>query len=64
MKLFERNPAIRQGQFLWMEKDAQSDYLTCLKGRIASGFYYSEQVIGKIVEELAPAFNDDADRAT
>ena len=64
MKTFERNPALRQGQFLWRDKDGQSDYLANLKSRIAAGFYFSDNVIGRIVDDLAPAFNDDAERST
>ena len=61
MKTFERNPALRQGQFLWREKDAQAEYVTRLKLKIANGFYFSDKVIGRIVDDMAPVFSEDSD---
>ncbi len=61
MKTFERNPALRQGQFLWRDKDSQAEYVTRLKAKIANGFYFSDQVMGKIVDEMAPVFAEDVE---
>lgn len=53
-----RNPALRQGQFIWMDEGPKNRYIEKLKKKINSGFYSSENVISKIVEEIAPVVND------
>ena len=58
MKTITRNPAIRQGQFLWMDSECKENYLKNLKQKISDGFYFSDRVISKIVEEIAPALED------
>ncbi len=58
----QKNPAIRQGQFLWMDKTGQKHYLSSLKKKIEEGYYYSEKVISRIVEEIAPVMNDIVDQ--
>lgn len=58
MNLHELNPAIRKGQFLWMEPASRSQYLQNLKNKIAAGYYYSDKVISQVVDELAPVIDD------
>ena len=57
----QKNPAIRQGQFLGMDKPAQRNYLSSLKKKIEDGYYFSEKVISRIVEEIDPVMNDVVD---
>jgi len=57
----QRNPAIRQGQFLWMDEPAKRSYLSSLKKKIEEGYYHSEKVISRIVEEIAPVVDDIVD---
>lgn len=52
------NNSSRRGQFLWMENSAQEKYVDQLKEKIKNGHYFSEQIITKIVEELAPVMAD------
>lgn len=61
MKTSSPNPSLRQGRFLWMDEPDQRKYLTELKKKIADGFYSSDKVISRIVEEIAPVLNEIAD---
>ena len=61
MSALKRNPSMRQGQFLWMEENSREKYVTNLKDKIDKGFYFTEQVISKIVEEIAPVLNESAE---
>lgn len=56
-----KNPALRQGQFIWMDEGPKNRYIEDLKRKIKNGFYSSEKVIAKIVEEIAPVVNDTLD---
>lgn len=58
MEIQLRNPAIRQGQFIWMDDGPRSRYIKDLKEKIRKGFYSSDKVINKIVDEIAPVLND------
>jgi hypothetical protein len=49
---------VRKGQFLFLEKPEQERYLTALCKKISNGFFYSEQILSSIVDELAPVIND------
>lgn len=53
-----RNPALRRGQFIWMDEGPRKNYIDELKKKISNGFYSSDKVISKIVEEIAPVLND------
>jgi hypothetical protein len=53
------NPNIRKGQFLWKEDDERRAYVDDISRKISSGYYYSDKVIGEIVDELAPVFSDE-----
>ncbi len=46
--------SIRKGRFLWMEGQAKEEYILSIKRRIESGYYFSESILVKIVDELAP----------
>ncbi len=58
MQIPKKNPAMKQGQFLWMDEPAKSNYLATLKKRIDEGFYFSEQVVMHIIDEIAPVIDD------
>ena len=53
---------IRKGRFLGLEKEEQRRYLEKLKTRISDGYFFSDTIIGKIVDEIAPALDDAVDR--
>ncbi|MBD3316242.1 MAG: hypothetical protein GF344_10675 [Chitinivibrionales bacterium] len=55
----DHNPNIRRGQFLWREQSEREEYLAKIHRRIAGGFYSSDRIIEKVVDELAPVFCDD-----
>lgn len=46
---------IRKGRFLWMDEEGRHRYVRKVKERIASGYYFSNTIIGQVVDELAPA---------
>lgn len=52
------NPQIKKGQFLWKDELSKQKYLNSLKKKIAEGFYFSDKVISRVVEEIAPAFDE------
>ena len=49
---------LRRGQFLWMDQAAQRRYLQNLKRRIAEGYYDSDRVFSKVVEDIAPVLEE------
>jgi hypothetical protein len=49
----------RKGKFLWMEPRAKENYLDALKKKIAEGYFYSDKILSKVVDELAPVLNDN-----
>ncbi|MBN1984124.1 MAG: hypothetical protein JW795_21520 [Chitinivibrionales bacterium] len=61
MKTAPRNSSLRQGKFQWMDEDSKQKYIEELKKKISDGYFYSERVIGKLVEELAPVFSDSVE---
>lgn len=58
MKTPTRNPAMRQGKFLWMNEQSKKNYISLVKKRIADGYYFSEKIIIRIVDDIAPVFDD------
>jgi len=56
------NPHVRKGRFLWMEAEARAKYISDLKNRIGAGYYFTDQIVDKIVEEIATVVNDAVDR--
>ncbi len=55
------SPKIRSGRFLWMDDKSKKRYLTVLNKKIADGFYTSDRILSRIVDEMAPVFNDFLD---
>lgn len=51
--------SIRKGKFLWMEPGAKENYIDTLKKKIADGYFYSDKILSKVVDELAPVLNDN-----
>jgi hypothetical protein len=58
MNLQQQSTALRKGQFLWMDPAARNDYLQKLRKRISEGYYYSERIFSKVVDEIAPVFEE------
>jgi hypothetical protein len=52
------NPQIKKGQFLWKDETSRKKYLIVLKKKIADGYFNSDRVISRIVEEIAPVFRE------
>lgn len=50
--------SIKRGRFLWMESLAKEEYVASLKIKIESDYYFSESVLTKIVDELAPVISE------
>jgi hypothetical protein len=58
MKSGNDNPNLRRGQFIWRDEASQKRYVESITGRIQAGYYSSDKVLSKIVEELAPALSE------
>lgn len=54
MEPHQKNSANRRGQFLWMDPEDQHAYLNILKHRISEGYYFTERVFTRIVDDIAP----------
>jgi len=52
---------IRMGRFLWLDEKAQKSYLLGLNKKIAEGYFTSDQILTRIVDEMAPVFNDSVE---
>ncbi|NLL14731.1 MAG: hypothetical protein GX267_15110 [Fibrobacter sp.] len=50
--------SIKKGRFLWMESPAKEKYVASLKKKVESGYYFSELILTKIVDELAPIISE------
>jgi hypothetical protein len=48
----------RKGQFLWMDPPARNNYLQNLKAKISEDYFFSESVLSKIVDDLAPIIDE------
>jgi hypothetical protein len=53
------SPNIKTGRFLWMNEKSRMQYLAALQKKISEGYYCSENTLAKVVEELAPIFNEN-----
>ena len=53
---------VRKGRFLWLDEPTKKRYLNRLKRKIEDGYFFSDIIIGRIVEEIAPAVEDALDR--
>ncbi len=56
------SPNIRKGRFLWMDKHSQGRYLSQLRRKIEAGYFQTEEILDRIVDEIAPAINDSVER--
>ncbi len=54
----KESPNIRTGRFLWMETSDRKRYLSDLRNRIDRGFFFREEIVVKIVDDIAPVIND------
>jgi hypothetical protein len=43
-----------------MDPETQAEYLKNLKLRIDTGYYYSDTIVTKVVDELAPVLDEYA----
>jgi hypothetical protein len=59
MKERSESPKIKAGRFLWMNENSRSQYLAALQKKISEGYYFSENTLATVVEELAPIFNEN-----
>jgi hypothetical protein len=55
------SPNSRAGRFLWMDEKARKRYLAVLNKKIAKGYFSSDPILSKLVEDMAPVFNDFLD---
>jgi len=53
-----------KGRFLWRDTKYQHCYVQELKQKISIGFFYSDEVLQKIVDQLAPAINESVENST
>lgn len=53
--------AVRRGRFLWMDKTSREKYLADLTRRIANGHFFSDAILTRVVDELAPVLSDAVD---
>jgi hypothetical protein len=60
----KNSPNIRTGRFLWMEEKAKKRYLTVLRKKITEGYFSSNRILIRLVDEIAPVFNDSLDGNT
>ncbi len=58
------NPSLKTGRFLWMDEQARREYVASLHKKIANGYFSSDHIISKIVDDMAPVFNDYLDPDT
>jgi hypothetical protein len=54
----ERPTKTRQGRFLWMPENNRTDYLVLLRRKIEQGYFFTEPVLTRLVEELAPTYSE------
>jgi len=52
---------VRKGKFLWMDEAERKAYLDALNRKIASGYFYSEPILTRIVDEIAPVIEETID---
>jgi len=55
------SPNIRAGRFSWMDEQSKKRYLTALNSKISEGYFSSEKILLKVVDELAPVFSEHLD---
>jgi hypothetical protein len=55
------SPNIRTGRFLWMDEDGKRTYIKDLRERIEEGYFFSDTIVTKIVDDIAPVMNECID---
>jgi hypothetical protein len=55
------SPNIRSGRFLWMDEALKKEYLRELRHRIEDGYFFSDGIVTKIVDDIAPVMNECID---
>jgi hypothetical protein len=58
MEVRNDSPHMKTGRFLWMDTNSKKLYLEALNKKIVEGYFFSEQILSKIVDDMAPVFND------
>ncbi len=58
------SPGVKKGRFMWREEPDRRQYIRQLTARIRQGYYQSDDVLDKVVEELAPAFSDSLEQGS
>ena len=53
---------VRKGRFLWMDPPEQHRYLEALARRISAGYYFSDKILGEIVDEIAPIVEENVEQ--
>jgi hypothetical protein len=43
-----------------MDEDSRKSYLEALNRKIVEGYYFSDSILGKVVEDLAPLMGEPA----
>jgi hypothetical protein len=51
---------VRQGRFLWMSESARNDYLATLKQKITEGYFFSDPILSRVAEDLAPLYAESS----
>jgi hypothetical protein len=47
---------IRQGRFIGMPESAREEYLKDLKKKITDGYFYKDNILSRVADELAPTY--------
>jgi hypothetical protein len=55
------SPNIRTGRFLWMDEALKKEYIRELRRRIEDGYFFSDGIVTKIVDDIAPVMNECID---
>jgi hypothetical protein len=53
--------AIRKGRFLWMDESSRKSYIEALNRKIAEGYFFSDTILTKVVDDLAPIMGEAVD---
>jgi hypothetical protein len=49
---------VRRGRFLWMTEQCRKEYLTSLREKIESRYFFNDSIFRQIAEDLAPIYVD------
>lgn len=51
----------RKGKFVGMQEQDRQLYIKSLKKKISDGYFYSDAILSRIVDDIAPVFSDSVD---